>query len=498
MSVTMADITVEAAMVETERKINLLMKLVEERDHEIKALREQVWVRETTESSQTPVVKASDKGKNVVQENPPQQQLAFVASLSVQQVQDMIANSIRAQYGGPLQTSFMYSKPYTKRIDNLKMPLEYQPLKFQQFNGKGNIKQHIAHFVETCKNARSIGDQLVRALSLDSKDRITELSTVEMCTQGMHWGLLYILQGIKPRTFEELATRAHDMKLSIDNRRAKNFLVFDVKASCIFFALRFVIGPSDQARLGGGSSNKPYCSEYNVRGSFVNFEQKESLVQFETFEPIVVQFFQTSQMRIYYWDLNFIIDPYSRTTYKLLLGRPWIHGNGVVILTLHQCFKFYQDGVKKVEADSNPFSEAESHFAYAKFYLKNDNSPEAVPLEIPLVNRKDNLQLNSHANSIPPILRYVPLSRQKKDESPKGLKVGDIEVQRESFTTPLTNIKMQETKIDLTEANLPQRQTKDGFDPMAYKLMAKAGYDFTAHTKFKSLKIHEQPEHFST
>ncbi|TYK04542.1 ty3-gypsy retrotransposon protein [Cucumis melo var. makuwa] len=213
------------------------MKVVEEQDHEVAALKDQMKACETAESSQTPVVKATDKGKNVVQENQPQQQSVSVASLSVQQLQDMIANSIRAQ-----------------------MPLGYQPPKFQQFDGKGNPKQHIAHFVETCENAGSRGDQLVRqfvrslkgnafewytdlepevidsweqleieflnrfystrrvvsmmeltntkqrkgepvidyinrwrALSLDCKDKLTELSAVEMCTQGMHWELLYIL-----------------------------------------------------------------------------------------------------------------------------------------------------------------------------------------------------------------------------------------------------------------------------------------------------------------
>ena len=60
----------------------------------------------------------------------------------------------------------------------------------------------------------------------------------------------------------------------------------------------------------------------------------------------------------------------------------------------------------------------------------------------------------------PPILHYVPLSRRKRGESPfmespKGLKVGDIKVLKESFTTPLTKITNQKVKLDLMEENLP-------------------------------------------
>ncbi|KAA0040508.1 ty3-gypsy retrotransposon protein [Cucumis melo var. makuwa] len=59
MSIMMAYITTEVAMMQT---------------------------HETTQSSQTPVAKVSDKGKNVVPENQPQQQSASVTSLSVQQL----------------------------------------------------------------------------------------------------------------------------------------------------------------------------------------------------------------------------------------------------------------------------------------------------------------------------------------------------------------------------------------------------------------------------
>jgi len=56
----------------------------------------------------------------------------------------------------------LYTKPYTKRIDALCIPHGYQPPKFNQFDGKGNPKQHVAHFIETCSNAGTEGDRLVK------------------------------------------------------------------------------------------------------------------------------------------------------------------------------------------------------------------------------------------------------------------------------------------------------------------------------------------------
>ena len=74
----------------------------------------------------------------------------------------MIANSIKTQYGRPAQTFSLYSKLYLKRIENLKMSNGYQPPKFQQFDGKGNLKQHVFHFIETCETTGMRGDLLVK------------------------------------------------------------------------------------------------------------------------------------------------------------------------------------------------------------------------------------------------------------------------------------------------------------------------------------------------
>jgi len=82
--------------------------------------------------------------------------------MSVEQIQSLNANAVKAQLGEESCKTHVYTKPYTKRIDALRMPRSYQPPKFNQFHGKGNPKQHVVHFIETCSNAGTEGDRLVK------------------------------------------------------------------------------------------------------------------------------------------------------------------------------------------------------------------------------------------------------------------------------------------------------------------------------------------------
>ncbi|XP_024200623.1 uncharacterized protein LOC112203960 [Rosa chinensis] len=73
----------------------------------------------------------------------------------------------------------------------------------------------------------------------------------------------------------------------------------------------------------------------------------------------------------------------AKTSYNLLLGRPWVHKNGVVPSTLHQCFKFYNGGVKTVAGDTKPFTEAGSYFVDSKFYRDDEIIEEVLPIRVP-------------------------------------------------------------------------------------------------------------------
>ena len=50
-----------------------------------------------------------------------------------------------------------------------------------------------------------------------------------MCTQGMAQDLLYVLQMSKPRAFQELATKARDMEVTIANRHGSSLSLAELK-----------------------------------------------------------------------------------------------------------------------------------------------------------------------------------------------------------------------------------------------------------------------------
>ncbi|KAL4598593.1 hypothetical protein ACB092_11G069900 [Castanea dentata] len=937
--------TVEEKMAEMEQRVTLLTKALEDKDVQIATLMNKLEVQDSGESN--PDLEhppgftlkeenaRGDKGKGG--EGTSQQgHSTSMASISVQQLQDMIRNTIRAQYGGSSTHSLMYSKPYTERIDNMRMPNGYQPPKFLQFDGKGNPKQHIAHFVETCENAGTQGglfvkqfvrslkgnafdwytdlepesidswDQLEReflnrfystcrtvsmmeltntkqwkdepvvdyisrwrSLSLDCKDRLSEISAVEMCIQGMHWGLLISChENMKPPVPEEKKERReirkndrntksnvrHSMnvnsapvKISTGNVEANEkrpeggqrretrrsllkeweqkvypFLDADIPEmleqllslklielpeckqpeeigkvddpnyckyhriishpiqKCFERKIDLDVNDVAQSNLVTFAYESPSCkspttkqranttfirfgslepvqvqlpqkaSDYNSnndkkstmdeeegwtlvtrkrwkkrrpqsrrkndkRKKRLRTEMCDDLAQTQKFQSLVtleeffpIKFFQSKsaeavhtifhcevdekqkgvdhgssnetlssleqlksqvdkvepsqsstspkegiiqaleEPKIYtpctntlqqtqecfacspdltFTDEDLLLGPKphnrplyvsgyvreqkidrilidggsainilpkmtmrrlglameelshsrlviqgfnqggqhaigmihleliigeltsnvlfhvidAKTTYNMLLGRPWIHGNGIVSSTLHQYFKYLQSEIKKVDADLKPFSETEAHFADVKFYAEDDIPNEVLPVEVPsmkskqgekkhvkFITRKDipspkedprygnNQSSESTSNSEragessmpsnkPPFLRYVPLSRRKNGQSPfteclqstmdmqrppTKLTMKDVAILKENHVMPLTSSTnplpskplngFVRSSQSLTEHGiLPSKQMKEWFDPKAYRLLAKTGYDFS-------------------
>lgn len=76
--------------------------------------------------------------------------------------------------------------------------------KIKLTNARQQKEKHVIDYIHWWRN-----------ISLDCKDRLIKTYALDMCIQGIHQRLRCILQGITPKPFEELATQALNMKLSI-------------------------------------------------------------------------------------------------------------------------------------------------------------------------------------------------------------------------------------------------------------------------------------------
>ena len=68
------------------------------------------------------------------------------------------------------------------------------------------------------------------------------------------------------------------------------------------------------------------------------------------------------------------------TSYNLLLGRPWIHRNSIILSTLHQVIKYVDEGrkVRILIAERHPFKGVENYLTDSLIYqdsLEADENP---------------------------------------------------------------------------------------------------------------------------
>jgi len=86
----------------------------------------------------------------------------FSKVMTIERIQDLDTNTNKPHLRRGACKTHLYTKPYTKRVDALCMPLSYQPPRFQQFDGKGNPKQYAAYFVKTYNNAGTGSDLMIK------------------------------------------------------------------------------------------------------------------------------------------------------------------------------------------------------------------------------------------------------------------------------------------------------------------------------------------------
>ncbi|KAL0458509.1 UNVERIFIED_CONTAM: hypothetical protein Slati_0478100 [Sesamum latifolium] len=217
----------------------------------------------------------------------------------------------------------------------------------------------------------------------------------------------------------------------------------------------------------------------------------------------------------------------ARTSYNLLLGRPWLHENGVVPSTLHKCFKYIKNGeIVKVDADMKSFTEAESYFADAKLYLDNMqevlpsrfsvgySSEKVHPKATPIENNNEKLSETAtdedptngkHEVKKPPyslVFLYIVRSNNKekknqpKEHVPllfkerkqlKEVKVKDLQEIKAELVMPIIDLH----PLISSDSPIPDDQHRNmhgAFSLKAYHLLVKSGYDFPTPSRLNKLK----------
>ncbi|KAL0332961.1 UNVERIFIED_CONTAM: hypothetical protein Scaly_2197600 [Sesamum calycinum] len=86
------------------------------------------------------IARLINKADNVDDKYAKELQISSDELIPEDQLKEFIEGTIKSKVEGSSKSSLTYTKPYTPRIDGLKMPMGYHPPKFQQFDVKQFVR----------------------------------------------------------------------------------------------------------------------------------------------------------------------------------------------------------------------------------------------------------------------------------------------------------------------------------------------------------------------
>ncbi|KAF3682813.1 60S ribosomal protein L24 [Capsicum annuum] len=136
---------------------------------------------------------------------------------------------------------------------------------------------------------------------------------------------------------------------------------------------------------------------------------------------------------------------------------------------------------RKIFVDDKPFTEAESHFANAKFYLKKHVVDEKRAEDVTKTKCED-LTSKKVAVTIKKVTTKKPFSTLNKESvaSTKKRQLPFFVTYRRKIDAINPSSRLLEESVAQNlpqDMTLPTKHMKDGFDPNVYKLFVKAGYN---------------------
>ncbi|KAL0404076.1 UNVERIFIED_CONTAM: hypothetical protein Sradi_2048400 [Sesamum radiatum] len=182
--------TLEEQIANLTKAIEGLTKHVQEQDSQISKLINKIDNTDASHIAEKQI-EAYDEAKTSLKQESNEREKSATKELQVSseglipvdKLKEFIMGTIQNKLGGSFKSSIIYTKSYTQKIDNLKMSVGYQPSKFQQLDDKGNPKQHVAHCFETCNNAGTYEDylvkQFVQSLKENTFDWYTNLEALD-------------------------------------------------------------------------------------------------------------------------------------------------------------------------------------------------------------------------------------------------------------------------------------------------------------------------------